>query len=309
MTRATAKARVDVFFQPTLYTYYPLPPGLAAVVTIHDAVAERFPELTLGSRRARLFWRAKVALARAQARLILTVSPYAARDLASVLGIPADRIRVAIEAPSPGYTAGAGREAIAAVAARLGLPAEARWFLYVGGLNPHKRVGAIVEAHARIVRERQASPPWLVLAGPSEADVFHAEDGTLRDAIAASGTAHLVRWTGFVSDDDLRALYAGALALLMVSMAEGFGLPAVEAAACGTPVIATTASPLPELLEGGGCFVPPGDVDAIAVAMRRLLDDEAGRRAMGEVARQRAGALSWDRCARQTLAAIEEAAG
>jgi len=170
-------------------------------------------------------------------------------------------------------------------------------------------VGAIVAAHARVVREHAGSPPWLVLAGPSEEDVFHAEDGALRAAIAAHGTASLVRWTGFVSDDDLRCLYSGALALLMVSACEGFGLPAVEAAACGTPVIATTASPLPELLEGGGCFVAPGDVDAIAAAMRRLLDDEPGRRAMGDVARRRAGELSWDRCARQTLAAIEEAAG
>ena len=309
MTRATSRARLDVFFAPTVYTYFPLPPGLAAVVTIHDAVAERFPELTLPSRRARLFWRAKVALARWQARLILTVSPYAARDLADVLGVPADRIRVALEAPSPSYRAGAGREEIDAVAARLGLPPAGRWFLYVGGLNPHKHVGAIVAAHARVVREHAGSPPWLVLAGPSEEDVFHAEDGALRAAIAAHGTASLVRWTGFVSDDDLRCLYSGALALLMVSACEGFGLPAVEAAACGTPVIATTASPLPELLEGGGCFVAPGDVDAIAAAMRRLLDDEPGRRAMGDVARQRAGELSWDRCARQTLAAIEEAAG
>jgi glycosyltransferase involved in cell wall biosynthesis len=309
MTRATAKARVDVFFQPTVYTYYPLPPGLPAVVTIHDAVAERFPELTMPSRRARLFWRAKVALARAQARLILTVSPYAARDIADVLGVRPDRIRVAIEAPSPRYIAGADRLEIEAVAARFALPPAARWFLYVGGLNPHKHVGAIVAAHARVVRERPVAPPWLVLAGPSDADVFHAEDGALRAAIAKHGTGHLVRWTGFVSDDDLRGLYAGALALLMVSAAEGFGLPAVEAAACGTPVIATTASPLPELLEGGGVFVAPGDVEAIAAAMRQMLDDEAGRRAMGEVARQRAGALSWDRCARQTLAAIEEAAG
>ncbi len=309
MTRATSRARLDVFFAPTVYTYFPLPPGLAAVVTIHDAVAERFPELTLPSRRARLFWRAKVALARWQARLILTVSPYAARDIADVIGIPADRIRVALEAPSPSYRAGAGREEIEAVAARVGLPSASRWFLYVGGLNPHKRVGDIVEAHARVVRECAGSPPWLVLAGPSEEDVFHAEGGALRAAIAAHGTESLVRWTGFVSDDDLRCLYSGALALLMVSAAEGFGLPAVEAAACGTPVIATTASPLPELLEGGGYFVPPGDVDAIAAAMRRLLDDEVGRRAMGDVARQRAGELSWDRCARQTLAAIEEAAG
>jgi glycosyltransferase involved in cell wall biosynthesis len=91
-------------------------------------------------------------------------------------------------------------------------------------------------------------------------------------------------------------------------MAEGFGLPAVEAAACGAPVIATTASPLPELLADGGIFVPPGDDAALLAAMRRMATDEAGRRAMAENAHGRAGALSWDAAARATLAALREAA-
>jgi glycosyltransferase involved in cell wall biosynthesis len=308
MTAATWRARVDVFFAPTVYTYFPLPPGLRAVVTIHDAVAERFPELTLPSTRARWFWRAKVAAACWQARLVLTVSDYAARDIGDALRLPASRIRVATEAPAAHYRPSDSRGAIDAVAARLGLPPSSAWFLYVGGLGPHKRVDAIVAAHARIVRERPDAAPWLVLTGPAERDVFLAEGRAIHDAIDAHGTAAHVRWTGFLSDEDLRHVYSGALALLLVSAREGFGLPAVEAAACGTPVIATTASPLPQLLAGGGLFVEPADVDAIAAAMRRLLDDEPGRRAMGAVARQQASALSWERCARQTLAAIEEAA-
>ena len=85
-------------------------------------------------------------------------------------------------------------------------------------------------------------------------------------------------------------------------------LPAVEAAACGTPVIATTASPLPELLAGGGLFVAPRDINGIAAAMQRLMDDEPGRLALGATARHRAGLLSWDRCARAVLSAIEETA-
>ena len=75
-----------MFFSPSVYTYFPLPPGLRAVVCVHDCIAERFPELTLPSRRARLFWSAKVKLALWQARLVLTVSPYSARDLERVLG-------------------------------------------------------------------------------------------------------------------------------------------------------------------------------------------------------------------------------
>ncbi len=92
-TRAVRRARVDVFYSPSVYTYFPLPPGLPAVVTIHDAIAERYPELTLPTRRARLFWWMKVRLAIAQARLVLTVSDFAAREIVERLGVR--RIRCA----------------------------------------------------------------------------------------------------------------------------------------------------------------------------------------------------------------------
>lgn len=308
MTMAVQRARLDVFFAPTVYTYFPLPPRLAALVTIHDAIAERFPELTFASRRARMFWSAKVALGCWQARLILTVSDFAAREIADVLGVPAARIRVATEAPSAHYRPSESRAQIEAVAARVGLPPAASWFLYVGGLNPHKYVDTIVAAHARVLRSSAGRRPYLVLAGPGDRDVFLANRATVDQAIAAHGTADYVRWTGFLEDEDLRHLHSGALALLLVSASEGFGLPAVEAAACGTPVIATTASPLPELLAGGGLFVAPRDIDGIAAAMQRLMDDEPGRLALGATARHRAGLLSWDRCARAVLSAIEETA-
>jgi glycosyltransferase involved in cell wall biosynthesis len=95
---------------------------------------------------------------------------------------------------------------------------------------------------------------------------------------------------------------------VLVSETEGFGLPAVEAAACGTPVIATTSSPLPELLEGGGLFVAPRDHGALVAAMRTMLDDEPARLAMGERALQRARSMTWERGAQAALDALREAA-
>jgi len=101
LSRAVARERLDVFFSPSVYTYFPLPPRLRALVTVHDTIAERFPELTLPSARARLFWRLKVRLALYQARLILTVSEYSAREIAEVLGVAREKIRVSGEAPAP----------------------------------------------------------------------------------------------------------------------------------------------------------------------------------------------------------------
>lgn len=307
LTRAVWGAPTAVFWSPTVYTYFPLPPGQRAVVTVHDAIAERFPELTLPSPRARLFWKLKVRLALAQARLVLTVSEYSARDLATVLGVDRARIRVTVEAPAEAFRPSESPELAAAAAGRAGVPAGAAWFTYVGGFNPHKHVDTIVRAHAAVCRGL-AEPPHLLLVGTVDKDVFHGDQAGIRRAITAAGTEALVHWTGFVPDEELRHLHSGAVALLLPSACEGFGLPAVEAAACGTAVIATTASPLPELLEGGGVFVPPGDAATLEAAMRRLLDDGPFRRGLAATARTRAAGLSWDRGAAAALAALREAA-
>jgi glycosyltransferase involved in cell wall biosynthesis len=307
MTRAVARERLDVLFFPSVYTYFPVPPRLRAVVTVHDVIAERFPQLTLPTFRARICWRAKVRLALAQARLVLTSSEFSAREIASVLRVSPRRLRVAPAAPAGIYKPSACAADIAAGAAAVGLPPGARWFLYVGGFNPHKNVDALVDAHAAVVRE-SADPPYLLLVGRTEGDVFHSGIERIRAAITAAGTSHLVKWTGFLDDGGIRQLHSGTIALLLPSSAEGFGLTAVEAAMCGAPVIATKASPLPDLLEGGGFFVEPGDRAAIASAMSTLLRDSRLRRAMGERARERAALLTWQRSAEDALTVLREAA-
>ena len=152
-----------------------------------------------------------------------------------------------------------------------------------------------------------SDPPFLVLVGSVDGDVFHGAQAAIHAAIAESGSAALVRWPGFVPDDELRHLLSGAVTLALASAAEGFGLPAIEAAACGTPVIATTESPLPQLLEGGGLFVRPNDQAALEGALHRLLTDEPGRLLMGAQARRRAEALTWETGARAALGALREA--
>ena len=306
-TRAVWRAKVDVFFSPSVYTYFPLPPRLAAVVTLHDAIAERFPEMTLPSRKARLFWNLKTRLALVQANIVLTVSDFAANEIADVHGIPRTRIRVATEAPASVYAPSESAEQIAAVARKHGVRSGERWFVYVGGFNPHKHVDVIVKAHAAAIRDLD-QPPRLLLVGTRDSDVFHGAGARITDAIRESGTEELVEWTGYIPDEELRHLLSGAIALLLPSESEGFGLPAVEAAACGIPVIATTASPLPELLEGGGYFVRPGDELAMTRAMLAMMTDECDRLARGARARERASRLSWTATADATLSALREAA-
>jgi glycosyltransferase involved in cell wall biosynthesis len=307
LTRATWRERLDVFFSPSAYTFFPLPPGLPAVVTVHDALAERHPELTLPSVRARLFWRLKMKVALWQARLVLTVSEFAAAEVARVHGVSPARIRIALEAPSKAYRPSDSRAEIQTEARRIGLPAGARWLTYVGGFSPHKNLDALVRAH-RDVSRRLPYPLFLVLVGAVRGDVFHSNLAAVREAIRACGTDDLVLWPGFLPDERIRHLHSGAVALVLPSEIEGFGLPAVEAAACGTPVIATTASPLPQLLEGGGVFVPPGDERALSAAIERLVTDEPTRQRLGARARARAGELSWRRGAQAVLDALKEAA-
>ncbi|MGH7502375.1 MAG: glycosyltransferase family 4 protein [Longimicrobiales bacterium] len=306
LTRAVRRERPDVFFSPSVYTFFPLPPGQRAVVTVHDTIPERFPELTLPTRRARWFWNAKVRLALLQSRLVLTVSEYSARDIAAILGVPRERIRVAAEAPAEEYRPSDSVADIGRAVSTWGLTSDDAWFVYVGGFNPHKRVDAVVRAHAEVAQGR-SRPPHLLLVGDAAGDRFHRNVDQIRDAIATSGTSGLVHWTGFVDDEVLRYVHAGAVGLVLVSEAEGFGLPAVEAAACGTPVIATRQSPLPEILEGGGIFLDPGDHAGLVRAMQHLLDDPVARSTMGARARTCANALTWERGASVALAALREA--
>jgi glycosyltransferase involved in cell wall biosynthesis len=307
LTRSVSRTRIDVFFSPSVYSYFPLPFGLPAVVTVHDAIAERFPEYTLTSPRARLFWRLKVWLALKQSRLVLTISDFAAEDIAKVLGIPRTRIRVTSEAPAAAYQPSPSPTVTAEAVRAMGLDPDDRWFVYLGGFNPHKHVDRLIEAHARVAKQVDHAPK-LLLVGSVSRDVFHNDHERLTAAVEREGTGDLVRWMGYQPDDQARWLHAGAVATVLPSAAEGFGLPAVEAAACGTPVIATTESPLPRLLDGGGIFVPPGDVDAIAAAMLRLLEDAPLRKAMSRAALDRARALTWEASALTVLAAIREAA-
>jgi glycosyltransferase involved in cell wall biosynthesis len=173
--------------------------------------------------------------------------------------------------------------------------------LYVGGLSPHKNLLRVVEAFA------QAAPAdvLLVLAGDLH-DVFHTHVPEIRAAVKQHQVDDRVIMTGFVPDDDLVYLYSRAAALVLPSLVEGFGLPAVEAMACGTPVVASRAGSLPEVVGDAGLYFDPTDIGSMARAIFSILSDHDERAALARRARERAGLFTWERSARLLLECFNE---
>jgi glycosyltransferase involved in cell wall biosynthesis len=297
---AVASARVDVFH---FLTHLDAPTRLPrhAVATVHDLI----PLLLRGlyERERPLRYRVQRALERrvlARARLLLADSERTRRDLERLLGIDATRVRVAPLGVSARFRPPPAAE-IAAVRARRGL--ERPYLLYVGGIDPRKNVPGLLEAYGRL-RAAHPGAPDLVLAGAVERDphlpALRAQAHRLRLGDA-------FRVLGFVPDQELPALLAGALAFVFPSSYEGFGLPPLEAMACGTSVVATAAGSLPEVLGDAALLVPPDDGDALAAALARITGDEALRAALRARGLERAAGFTWARTARATLAAYHEA--
>ena len=194
---------------------------------------------------------------------------------------------------------------LAAVRARHGIPADIPYFLSVSTLEPRKNFETVIRAYARFVRDDPARPSQLVLAGGS----VRADTHPIFAALAAENeeVRRRVIFTGFVADEDLAALYSGALAFLYLSFYEGFGLPPLEAMQSGVPVIAADNSSLPEVVGDAGILLPATSEDAVAAEMRSLYLDPARRQALAVLALARAREFSWERFAEGTLAAYRRA--
>ena len=308
MSRALSAADADLFFFPSVYSYVPVTHRAPKLVGIHDVIAEVFPELTLPSARARLFWRAKVKMGLAQARLVLTVSEYSRRKLSEVLKIPASRLRVVSEAGDPVFRRlppGCDAPALR----RMGLSPGDRYLIYVGGISPHKNLGLLVDVFAELAAQPDLGDVRLLLVGDYQGDVFHSCYKELSASVRAHGLDQRVTFTGYMGDAELVEVLNHAQALALPSFCEGFGLPAVEAAACGAPVVVTTESPLPELLGAGAIGLAPDDRNGWRDALASLLRDPGRRRRMSEAALAAAAKLSWDNSARQLLEVFDEMKG
>ncbi len=287
------RASFDVLHSPDF-----IPPRSgrwARVITVHDLAFLRFPWTVTGESR-RYYGGIRRAVREADA--IIAVSQATARDLVELAGAAPEKIDVVAEGVAPGLAPMDPEEARRIVAARFNITA--RYVLFVGTLEPRKNVPTLLRAYDQLRRD---FPVRLVLAGAQgwlSDDVF----ATLRELALQDG----VDFLGPVPPDELRSLYCGAEALVLPSLYEGFGLPALEAMACGTPVVVSSAGSLPEVVGDAGVVVKPEDPADLAAGLGWVLGNPTFHAELARRGLARAARFTWERAARETLAIYERAA-
>ncbi len=300
MTRAAASAHLDVLYFPASYTFFPVWNVPRVVVTLHDTLALAHPGLVFPTRAGRLAWWLKEQVAVRRADRIVTVSDASRRDLMAWFHLRPDRLAVITEGPADVFWPRPAGPFSDAALGRHGIAPGSRYLLYVGGLSPHKNLPRLVTAFA----QAGVAGVDLVLVGDL-GDVFHTHVPELRALIERLGLGDRVRLTGFVPDEDLAFLYSRAEALVQPSLIEGFGLPPVEAMACGTPVLYSRAGSLPEVVGDAGLDFEPADVDAMSASLRRMLGDPVLRDGLAAQALVRARRFTWSLAAERLLEVFE----
>jgi glycosyltransferase involved in cell wall biosynthesis len=275
------------------------------VVTIHDMANLLFEEEYSTIRMQLRRFRFKRGLVRANR--VIAVSESTKRDVENMLGVPTERICRVYNAPDPGFFQRAtnpGQEQGRIMERyQINYP----FLLYTGNIRRHKNVPRLVEAFA-VVRDQLASHPVykdlrLVIIGDTI-----SEHPAVRQAVIKSRVENVVRFLGFVPFDTLRCFYESAAGFVFPSRYEGFGLPPLEAMACGTPVVTSNVSSLPEVVGDAAVLVNPENVFDIARGIRDVLLDEELRARLIRRGREQAARFSWSWTARQVLEIYKQAA-
>lgn len=290
------RLEADVLHSPH-YTTTAIGGGWRRVVTFHDVTFFLLPERYPALRRA--YFRAASRAGARLADLAIAVSKTVKADVERHLRLPSERVRVVPLAAAPSFRPLDDPARIAAVRVKYRLPE--RFILNVGALEPGKNQATLLRAFGRL--KGGGREHGLVIAGPP---AWRYE--RLFRLVDELGLANKVRFLDYVPAEDLVALYNLADLFVFPSLYEGFGLPPLEAIACGLPVVASTAPALREVLDGAALLVHPQDVTALAEAMAAALGDEALRSRLREAGLQRAALFSWERTARETAAVYREAA-
>ncbi len=272
-------------FIPPLYS------PIKSVITVHDLAFLHYPHfLTVTSAE----YYGQIDKAVAHAAQIIVPSEFTRQDLIAQLGAPADKVTVIHEAANPSFKPLPLAETRRAVAAHYGLPD--LFILCVGTIEPRKNISGLLHAFAHLREKYTVGDAVLAIAGGKG----WLYEETL-DLVQRLDLARWVKFLGRVPDEELHKLYVAARCHIHPAHYEGFGLPPLEAMACGTPTIVSNNSSLPEVVGDAALLFDPHDMEEMAVAMQRLLIDDNLHAELSEKGLQRSRVFSWERAARRTL--------
>lgn len=273
-----------------LLPYLPCP----TVLTVHDLIFERYPQHHTW--RNRLFLKLAMPQFVRAATTIIAVSQHTKRDLVDLYGAPADKIRVVYEGIDAEFDLASSAE-VARV--RQSYSPERPYLLMVGTLEPRKNHAAAMRALARLKAVGQ--PHRLVIAG-GRGWLF----APVQQQVMRLGLENDVLFAGYVPAADLPALYRGAECVLLPSLYEGFGFTPLEAMACGTPVVCSNVSSLPEVVGDAALLIAPEDDEALAAAIQRVIAEPGLAERLRERGIAQAARFTWRSCAARTVDVYEE---
>jgi glycosyltransferase involved in cell wall biosynthesis len=293
---AVRRHRLDVLHSP--HYSMPVAAGCASVVTFHDMTFFIYPEVHKTYKK--LFFRSMMRLSARRADAIIAISESTRADILRILKRRADDVCTVMYGIDRQFQPVQDRALIDQTRRQHRLPDP--FILYVGNLEPRKNIPTLVRAFAKLVEK--GLPHSLVLAGSRgwmDDDIFK----TIQDL----GLQSRVLLPGFCEQSELPALYSAASLFVYPSLYEGFGLPVLEALACGVPVITSNISSMPEVAGQAAILVDPHDSDELAKAMVRILTDPAKSEELARTGRQRASLFTWERTAQQTVDVYRRVAG
>lgn len=288
-------SRCDLYHYPSYDP--PLCPGRPLVTTCADVEPIRMPELF----PPKIVWYYKLLAARLRrAAKVIVISEHTGKDIVELLGIDPERVRPIHLGVGSHFRPISDGQCLAGFRSRYRLPD--RFLLYVGNTMAHKNLPRLVAAMA-IVANKFPSVPLLIAGGK---DKYRP---VVESAIEAARLEEKVKFLGPVPEEDLPALYSSASVFVYPSLYEGFGLPVLEAMACGTPVVTSNAASIPEIVGGAGIMVDPCRYTDIADGILRILENDEDAARFSQLGVRRAGDFTWRRCAEKHLQVYQEVLG
>lgn len=303
----TRKEKFDLVHHP--YFFMPvLKRGSAKyVITIHDVIHKAFPEYQ-GGRLGQIYFRLNEITIR-KADFVIVNSEYTKKDVVQFLQIPQEKVKVVYMGVDRSFQPISDKDALSAIRNKYNLPE--KFLFYIGGFDVRKNVPMLLRAFAELIKKEHMEHK-LVLGGRLLTDRSLLVKGLTSDLYILAnelGIGDAVRFTGYIPEQDLPYLYNLADAFIYPSLYEGFGLPALEAMACGTPVLASSTTSIPEIVDREDLLFDPMSLEEMQNKITWLLSDDHLRKSVSMWGLGRAKEFTWEKTAEQTLKVYEEVMG